>query len=658
VQAINDSPVQTTAGVFTSVLQDSNNSTAVPLWSTAPVYDVGGAIDEASQTLSFTILTIPSFIGLFKADGTTPVVANASLNSGEFGALFYKTIASAHGSSALSFDVADSGSSASPNSNTLSGQSVDMTVVANDDDSDGASDDFEIGKDNNNDGVDDSTQATVATFAGSNGIGSLIIENRAFDQTSDPVTNGSLFAYNQLVFDRATADSGSTQGLQLSIANIDPAISVSSTSDLLSFSLSPVVTEKGDVSNLDVGAFTNRSLNGFRDAIQEVELVFPESVAAQDWNAIYKARKGKNNVLEYFLFNYDPLTGLGGVLMDRNGNGRVDGAMLYLKDGAIGDFDGVVNGEIVDPLGLATISSTPTLGVTGDAKGLKVDGLGGSGLWVKLSVAAFNSLVQSNLELYDPSSGAVYGNIGATVGSGPASELVLYLASGNSLAFRYCNGLGQVDSSPAIVIDDTSNGFRLGLDFNLDGIYADLILDISSFWALNSPENLALASKQRRSSDTILDLTDIAVSGLELTLDIATDCRMHNRFGFVRIDPDPIIAGAYSVGGVAQKDGAAFRSAVLRSFIDPYRGSGSSHGYGRSRQTITWKLESNQSGYYAPVMLSETGEVFTFGASTASDGRQHVVLLGNNIFGFEDLLAGQGSDWDFNDTKIRVSVAG
>ena len=55
-------------------------------------------------------------------------------------------------------------------------------------------------------------------------------------------------------------------------------------------------------------------------------------------------------------------------------------------------------------------------------------------------------------------------------------------------------------------------------------------------------------------------------------------------------------------------------------------------------------------------MITEIGEVFTFGASTASDGRQHVKLLGDNIFGFEDLLASQGSDWDFNDTIIKVSV--
>jgi hypothetical protein len=55
-------------------------------------------------------------------------------------------------------------------------------------------------------------------------------------------------------------------------------------------------------------------------------------------------------------------------------------------------------------------------------------------------------------------------------------------------------------------------------------------------------------------------------------------------------------------------------------------------------------------------MITQGGEVLTFGATTASDGRQHVKLLGTNTFGFEDLLSSQGSDWDFNDTKIRLSI--
>ena len=48
--------------------------------------------------------------------------------------------------------------------------------------------------------------------------------------------------------------------------------------------------------------------------------------------------------------------------------------------------------------------------------------------------------------------------------------------------------------------------------------------------------------------------------------------------------------------------------------------------------------------------------MLTFGSSTGSDGRQHGKVLRDNTFGFEDLLASQGSDWDFNDTKIKVSV--
>ena len=180
------------------------------------------------------------------------------------------------------------------------------------------------------------------------------------------------------------------------------------------------------------------------------------------------------------------------------------------------------------------------------------------------------------------------------------------------------------------------------------------MLDISSSIAASSPASLAIARKQLSSSDAILDLTSIAATGITLTLDISTDCGLRNQFGFVKLDP--LTGTTYQVNGVSQNDGAAFRTAILAQFIDPYQGSSTSHRYGQSRQTISWALASSAAGYYAPVMITQGGEVLTFGSSTASDGRQHVKLLGTNTFGFEDLLASQGSDWDFNDTKIRVSV--
>jgi hypothetical protein len=295
---------------------------------------------------------------------------------------------------------------------------------------------------------------------------------------------------------------------------------------------------------------------------------------------------------------------------------------------------------------------------------LKVDGLSGTGLWVKLSVKALNSLTQSNLELFVSDSSTANtsrsnGAIGATLGSGPSGEKNLYLASGSTLNFRYKDGLGQTKADPAIAISSTSNGFSLGLDANQDGLFNDLLLDISSTVAVNSPADMALASKQLTSSDGILDLTSIAATGIKLSLLISTDCALHNQFGFVKLELDPMTGNTYSVNGISQDTGGtAFRESVKAQFINPFQQTaGSSHKFGQSLQSITWSLDSSESGYYAPVMITQGGEVLTFGTSTASDGRQHVKLLGTNIFGFEDLLASQGSDWDFNDTKIRVSVS-
>jgi VCBS repeat-containing protein len=77
---------------------------------------------------------------------------------------------------------------------------------------------------------------------------------------------------------------------------------------------------------------------------------------------------------ETFEFNYNPETGLGAELIDSNANGLVDLVRIHLKDGALGDADGIVNGVIYDPglLALApvnnpaTISGTPTASVTED----------------------------------------------------------------------------------------------------------------------------------------------------------------------------------------------------------------------------------------------------------------------------------------------------
>ncbi len=521
----------------------------------------------------------------------------------------------------------------------------------------GADPDYERGKDINGDNIMDDLQSAVTTFASPHGPSSLALKTVVLNQHTAPNNSGSVVANTLLFFDKLTGDSNAINGLQLSVSTTNPGTtnSVASASDLINFTVTPTVTTTGDVRGLDVAQIRNNAIAVFQSTIQEIDIYFPENTSASggSWNALYKTRKAQNNSIEYYLFDYDPLTGLGGMLLDRDGNRSIDGARLYLKDGELGDFDEDVNGRIDDPIGFTTLSKPPTLEISGDGKGLTVDGVEGTGLWISLTVSSFSSSSQSNLEMYN--NGQPIGAIGATLGSGPTGSQVIYLAAGSTLSFRSSDGAGNSSNNPALSIASTPTGYSLGLDADRNGSYTDLMLDISSSIAASSPASLAIARKQLESSDAILDLTSIAATGITLTLDISTDCGLRNRFGFVKLDP--LTGTTYQVNGVSQNDGAAFRNAILSQFVDPYQGSSTSHRHGQSRQSISWALDSSAAGYYAPVMITQGGEVLTFGASTASDGRQHVKLLGTNTFGFEDLLASQGSDWDFNDTKIRVSVA-
>jgi uncharacterized repeat protein (TIGR02059 family) len=521
----------------------------------------------------------------------------------------------------------------------------------------GADPDYERGKDINGDNIKDDLQSAVTTFASPHGPSSLALKTVVLNQDISDY-GGSVVANTLLFFDALTGDSNAINGLQLSVSTANPGTTnrVASASDLINFTVTPTVTTTGDVRGLDVAQIRNNAIAVFQSTIQEIDIYFPENASALggSWNALYKTRKAQNNSIEYYLFDYDPLTGLGGMLLDRDGDRSIDGARLYLKDGELGDFDEVVNGRIEDPIGFTTLSVAPTLRVTNGVD-LTVDGIEGTGLWVSLAVSSFSSSSQRNLEMYN--NGQPIGAIGATLGSGPTGSQVIYLAAGSTLSFRSSDGAGNSSNNPALSIASTLTGYSLGLDADRNGSFTDLMLDISSSIAASSPASLAIARKQLESSDAILDLTSIAATGITLTLDISTDCSLHNQFGFVKLELDPITGNTYQVNGISQNDGARFRSAVLSQFTNPYQGTGTSHLYNKSRQTITWNLDSSAAGYYAPVMITQGGEVLTFGASTASDGRQHVKLLGTNTFGFEDLLASQGSDWDFNDTKIRVSVA-
>src|SRR5207248_955299 len=107
------------------------NTTAVTLGLAGLTYAPGPATatDESGQTLTYTVTTIPAFVKIFKADGTTEVTAGGTVTAAELPGLKYKTLADANGSGNLVLTITDSGSGTAPNVNTLV-ENLALTVTA------------------------------------------------------------------------------------------------------------------------------------------------------------------------------------------------------------------------------------------------------------------------------------------------------------------------------------------------------------------------------------------------------------------------------------------------------------------------------------------------------------------------------------------------
>lgn len=122
VSPVNDAPLRV-AGMLPTINidEDSANTTAVALGLSGLTYVPGpaGATDEGAQTLIFKITSIPKFMTLFKADGTTALKVNSSVTAAELQGLKFKTVANLFGTGDLNFTVSDSGKAPSAFTETV-----------------------------------------------------------------------------------------------------------------------------------------------------------------------------------------------------------------------------------------------------------------------------------------------------------------------------------------------------------------------------------------------------------------------------------------------------------------------------------------------------------------------------------------------------------
>lgn len=326
-------------------------------------------------------------------------------------------------------------------------------------------------------------------------------------------------------------------------------------------------------------------------------------------------------------------------------------------------------GELTSPL--AKVSDTQafkiditetTLAVSDDGQALclaKADGV--SGNWVNLYVwqslpekatlLAYATDAQGNPIARDGGTGssvtvedAALARIGSVADDNgellSIANTYFYLPSDQYVKFAIVTADNEILLPEQTQI---SGGGLVGIDLS----YGDQTYPLTA-WIDNSLSSVGSQVSAQRSMDLpVLYLED----GATVTYRVVAASTTSDTIGFVKVDIDPTTK-EWSVDGVAAGDTQALRQAAQAN-----RDTGSlvtSTASDSFTSTHTWTV-SGGSGYYIPVLTTETGNILIPGTDN-EDGQEHVRLFGDASYSFEDMLASQGSDFDFNDFALRVTA--
>ena len=575
----------------------------------------------------------------------------------------------------LTATASNTGGYAGTESATIDVVSQDTAADA---DNDGADDSFEGSNDpltnapydRNGDGIPDVQQRTVATVEAGNGAPITIAARQEVqDNFFAAEGNGSLRSQTTLLFEGINGTPESRGGIDTPfsatpalIQALEQAIQTNpnnqglpenatlilQTSVQPSFRLTPEIIKTGLVSEDAEAAFRETTTQAFSSRIQQVDLYFDNGA----WNSLFKP----NGQGGYFFFGFNPDTGLGGVLVDRNEDGSIDGATIYLQDNKLGDLD-PNPGVILDPIGLSQAAAPPTLKRTNTGDGFTVEGIDGTGLWVQFKTTTAAANWQNSLNLHSSIRTSIR-SIGATSQSNNLGFVELFVVTGETITFSQHSNLANTNTTPSLRTTASDAGYILALNDNsVDNDFNDLIIEVTSSLNPVQAENIPLTRQQTSNAAAIYDFSSITSSGLAIELTVASDCAFANQLAFVALDVDSLTGlpyGDYRIDGIGPADHATYKAKVLNNLVQP--GGQAIVATGRQTQVINWTLSPEEQGFYAPVLITPKNEVFTAGLLSARDGQQHAKLLGQNFVGFEDLLASQRSDWDFNDVTVLANV--
>jgi Domain of unknown function (DUF4114)/RTX calcium-binding nonapeptide repeat (4 copies) len=222
----------------------------------------------------------------------------------------------------------------------------------------------------------------------------------------------------------------------------------------------------------------------------------------------------------------------------------------------------------------------------------------------------------------------------------PANVLFSFPSSTNSSQnAQITQPITQPGGIAQVVFEETNGGGDR--DFN------DLVFQIQS------ATDVAPIGITQQGSREIFDLTAVATTA-KATFTVQRDAGFNNHIGFYKIED---AQGSIKVGNTTLKPGdAGYLQAAIQGRLAGI------DLVGTNNQTVTSSGDFLGGALYAPLLIANAAtanadfsNVYTAYSLGNADKADHIRLLGDNTFGFEDLAG--GGDRDFNDLIIKATFA-
>jgi Domain of unknown function (DUF4114) len=206
----------------------------------------------------------------------------------------------------------------------------------------------------------------------------------------------------------------------------------------------------------------------------------------------------------------------------------------------------------------------------------------------------------------------------------------------------------------ALEVATESNGsYRLKWEQGNAELNDDLILNLQLQNAPLNNQNLVASVQGDRESE-LLDLSSFTGRDIQVTFTIKREAAFNNTVGFYQIEDAQ--GTVISITGAKIKPGeAGYQAAVVQNRI-----AGVDLAVANG-QTASIDTLLRGGAIYAPFLIANANpdtlngnfsNVYTSYTVGNADTIDHVRLLGDNTFGFEDLVG--GGDKDFNDVVIKA----